>query len=103
MAEFGVSGSVMLCRDFELRVYVDPKAQGYFGSVLSVVLSCCVGIWIRESALIQRPKGTLAAFGVSGSVMLCRDFDLRVCVDPKAQGYFGSVWCQWFCHVVSGF
>ena len=52
--------------------------------------------------LIQRPKGTLAAFGVNGSVMLCQDVDLRLCADPKAQGYFGSVWCHWFCHVVSG-
>ena len=82
--------------------------------------------------MIQRPTGTLAAFGVSGSVMSCQDFDLRACVDPKAYGYsgsvwvsgsvmscqdfdlracvdpkaygyFGSVWCEWFCYVVSGF
>ena len=53
--------------------------------------------------MIQRPTGTLAAFGVSGSVMLCQDFDLRVCVDPEVHGYFGSVWCEWFCHVVSDF
>ena len=67
----------MLCQDVDLRV--------------SMALS-----------LIQRPTGTLAAFGVNGSVMLCQDVDLRVCADPKAHGYFGSVWCQWFCHVVSG-
>ena len=50
-----------------------------------------------------RPMGTLAAFGVSGSVMSCQDFDLRVCVDPKAHRYLGSDWFEWFCHVVSGF
>ena len=65
LAAFGVSGSVMLCQDFDLRVCVDPK--------------------------------------VSSSVMLCQDVDLRVCADPKAHGYFGSVWCEGFCHVVSGF
>ena len=55
-----------------------------------------------EFALSQRPACTLAAFVVNGSVMLCQDVDLRVCADPKAHGYFGSVWCQGFCHVVSG-
>ena len=52
---------------------------------------------------MQRPTGTLAAFGVGGSVMSCQDVDLRACVDPKAYGYSGSVWCEWFCYVVSGF
>ena len=75
LAALGVSGSVMLCQDFQLR----------------------------ECALIQRPTGTLAVLGVSGSVMLCQDFQLRVCVDPRAHGYFGSAWCEWFCDVVSGF
>ena len=73
MATFAVSGSGMLCHDFDVRVCVDPKAHGYFGST----------------------------FAVSGSGMLCHDFDVRVCVDPKAHGYFGSICCQWFWHVVS--
>ena len=58
-------------------------------------------ILMWESALIPRPTGTLATFAVSGSGVLCHDFDVRVCVDPKAHGYFGNVCCQWFWHVVS--
>ena len=30
------------------------------------------------------PMGTLAALGVTGSVMLCQDVDLRVGADPNA-------------------